>query len=253
MLANMLCGLTEMTTAGDVPPVMAAPPGLGNPALSAKRKITTDPKKKKDMRSRMAQRLIGEDSRDGYVIPDDAKEVDQLEVTGDGLTTIKTPNLPGEKPKNPYSGEEPLILPAASLVAPDVTPEALYPLDPSQIPGADAGKAPEAAPAAQPMTPPAFGAAPPSQPSSSSSPAIDVVLGKTAQPGATPAPPLESLMSRLPGVPSPATLAASESTPVPGAALAGQGQPMPEHKSTSGGAWKAFLKLAPIPAKPLNG
>jgi hypothetical protein len=251
-LANMLCGLTETTMAGDVAPVMASPPGLVNPALAARRKIPTDPKKKKDMRSRMAQRLIGEDSRDGYVIPDDAKEVDQLEVTGDGLTTIKTPNLPGEKPKNPYSGEEPLILPAASLVAPDVTPEALYPLDPSQIPGADAGKAPEASPVAQPMTPPAFGAAPPSQPSSSS-PAIDVVLGKTAQSGAAPAPPLESLMSKLPGVPSPAALALSESTPVSGEALSGQGQPMPEHKSTSGGAWKAFLKLAPIPARQLNG
>ena len=252
-MANMLCGLTATTMAGDVAPVMAAPPGLVNPATAARRKLPTDPKKKKDMRSRMAQRLIGEDSRDGYVIPDDAKEVDQLEVTGDGLTTIKTPNLPGEKPKNPYSGEEPLILPAASLVAPDVTPEALYPLDPSQIPGADAGKAPEATPVAQPMTPPAFRAASPSNPSSSASPAIDVVLGKTAQPGATPAPPLESLMSRLPGVPSPAALAAFESVPVSGDAMAGQGQPMPEHKSQCGGAWKAFLKLAPIPARSING
>jgi hypothetical protein len=219
-----------------------------------RQKTPTDPKKRKNMRSRMAQRLIGEDSRDGYVIPDDAKEVDSLEVTGDGLTTVKTPTLPGEKPKNPYSGEEPLILPAASLVAPDVTPEALYPLDASQIPGGDAGKAPAAAPVAKPVMPPSMGAPAPSPAApASSSPALDVVLGKTAQQGSLPAPPLESLMASLPGVPSPAALAASE-TPVPqGEALLAKGQGMPEHKSTSGGAWKAFCKIAPIPVKPLNG
>ena len=239
--------------AGDVPPVMAGTPAMVNPATAAKRKVPTDPKKRKDMRSRMAQRLIGEDSRDGYVIPDDAKEVDSLEVTGDGLTTVKTPTLPGEKPKNPYSGEEPLILPAASLVAPDVTPEALYPLDASQIPGGDAGKAPSAAPVAQPVTPPAFGAPAPSTAPAASSPALDVVLGKTAQPGAAPAAPLESLMSRLPGVPSPAALAASEGAVPQGEALLGQGQTMPEHKHSAGSAWKAFCKLAPVPVKPLNG
>lgn len=246
-MAKMLCGLSETTMAGDVPPVAVATQAMVNPSLAAKRKLPDD-KKRKDMRSRMARRLVGEDSRDGYVIPDNAKEVDSLEVTGDGLTTIKTPNLPGEKPKNPYSGEEPLILPAASLVAPDVTPEALYPLDPSQIPGADAGKTPEAAPVAQPATPPMVqGAAPAPQ---SGSPALDVLMGK-AQPGATPAtPPLESLLSQLPGVPSPAAVAVAEGS---GEVSAGQGQPMPEHKGTSGGAWKAFLKLAPIPQRALNG
>lgn len=250
----MLCGLSETTTVGDVAPVECGAPALVNPMTAAKRKIPADSKKRKDMRSRMAQRLIGEDSRDGYVIPDNAKEVDSLEVTGDGLTTVKAPTLPGEKPKNPYSGEEPLILPAASLVAPDVTPEALYPLDASQIPGADAGKAPQAAPVAQPAMPPSALGAPAPSTQAAASPALDVVLGKTAQQGATASmPPLESLMSKLPGIPSPAALAAGDGTPVAGEALVGQGQPMPEHKATTGGAWKAFCKLRPVPVTRIDG
>jgi len=244
----MLCGLTETTMAGDVPPVMAAPPALANPALAAKRKFPDDKKKKKDMRGRMASRLIGEDSRDGFVIPDDAKEVDSLEVTGDGLTNIKTPALPGEKPKNPYSGDEPLILPAASLVAPDVTPEALYPLDPSQLPGADAGKAPESAPAAHAATPPPVAGAAPESPlptgTQTTSAALGVVLGK----GPEMAP--ESLLYRLPGIPAPGQVAAMETTVPTGEATLGKGQPMPEHKASSDitsptNAMSAFSKFVP--------
>ena len=188
----------------------------------------------------MASRLIGEDSRDGYVIPDNAKEVDSLEITGDELTNVKKPNLPGEKPKNPYSGDEPLILPAASLVAPDVTPEALYPIDPSQLPGADAGKAPEPAtvsPAAMP--PPAFGAPAPAS-TTQGSPAIDVVLGKGAQMST------ESLMAKLPGVPTPAALAAMSANIPSGDATLTQGQPMPEHKVASSAAvMDAYAQFIP--------
>lgn len=231
-----------MTSTGDIAPVEMGAPQLVDPLKMAKRKIptsSTDPKKKKDMRSRMASRLIGEDSRDGFVIPDDAKEVDSLEVTGDGLTDLKTPQLPGEKPKNPYSGEEPLILPAASLVAPDVTPEALYPLDPSQLPGADAGKSPEAAPVAPAaMPPPAMGA----PAAAAASPALDLVLGKAPQMST------ESAMARLPGIPAPGALPALETetaAPVGEAAL-GQGQPMPEHKHANvSDVMGAFSKFVP--------
>jgi hypothetical protein len=242
----MLCGLSETTMAGDVPPVMTATPAMVNPATAAKRKVPVGTKKK-DMRSRMASRIIGEDSRDDYVIPDNAKEVDTLEVAGDGLTNIKKPELPGEKPKNPYSGEEPLILPAASLVAPDVTPEALYPLDPSQIPGADAGKAPSSAPQPAPMAPAQpFGATAPS-PGTPSSPALDLVLGKEPQMST------EALMAKLPGIPAPGSVAAMEAETSAGGITLGQGEVMPEHKANPGGAWKAFCKLAPIPVRQING
>lgn len=247
-LAKMLCGLTEMTTVGDVAPVECGAPVLANPATAAKRKMPAD-KKKKDMRGRMASRLIGEDSRDGFVIPDNAKEVDTLEVNGDGLSTIKTPVIPGEKPKNPYSGDEPLILPAASLVAPDVTPEALYPLDPSQLPGADAGKSPESTPMQPAATPPPSPGAAPLPSSPAGSPAIDVVLGKTT--GGEPS--LESILARMPGIPSPASVAALESNAPSGEAALAKGAPMPEHKGSADGAWKAFLKLSPIPRNSVNG
>lgn len=242
----MLVG--ETTMAGDIPPVECGAPVLVNPATAAKRKIPPGDKDKK-ARARMASRLIGEDSRDGYVIPDNAKEVTGLEVTGDGLSDLKSPDLPGEKTKNPYSGEEPLLLPVASLVAPDVTPEALYPLDPTQLPGADAGKKPESAPVA-PMVAPT--AAPIAAPPVAASPALNVVLGKGPEMST------ESALSKLPGIPTPAAVAAQEAVAAApaGEAVLERGKDMPEHKQSNAAAvMNAFARFVPRGKEPtaLNG
>lgn len=228
-LAKRMIG--EMTTAGSVPPVLAGAPLLSNPqATAAKRRIPLekpDTKKRAKAHNRVVDGMIGhlkEDSRDGFVIPDDAKEVTSLEVTADATPGLglSRPKVPGAKIKNPYSGEEPLILPTASLVAPDVTPEALTLLDPSQLPGADRGSAPGVA---SPVTsPPA------------SSPVLNTVLGK---PPTAPALSTESAMSRLPGIPSTDQFTSTENVAetvvagITGEAVLRQGQEMPEHKVTA--------------------
>ena len=240
--AKQLIG--EMTSTGDVAPVMTGAPVISNPtATGAKRRIpTSSDGQKKKLRNRVASGIIGqlkEDSRDGYVIPDNAKEVTKMEIAGDGLTSVKSPEVPGQKIKNPYSGEEPLILPAASLVAPDVTPEAIFPLDPSQIPGGDRGNPPEAATA---QSPSAF------QQSGASSPVVDLVLGKPPG-GSAPAPmSTEAALSRLPGIPSPTAVALDESAASADVVVAGQqpGIPMPEHKDGNPRAiMDAFSRFVP--------
>ena len=245
MFAKMLIG--EMTSTGDVAPVMTGAPVISNPsATGAKRRIPTEnPDRQKKLRNRMAAGITGqlkEDSRDGYVIPDDAKEVTKLEVAGDGMTAVKSPEVPGQKIKNPYSGEEPLILPAASLVAPDVTPEAIYPLDPSQIPGGDRGQAPSNAPANRyPMGASRPGAA---------NPVVDLMLGKTPGAATPPAQPMstESALSRLPGIPSPSAVALEETMGMNETLAAAQqpGIPMPEHKDGNPRAlMDAFSRFVP--------
>lgn len=245
----------EMTSTGDVAPVMTGAPVISNPsATGAKRRIpTSSPEKQRKLRNRVAAGIVGhleEDSRDGYVIPDDAKEVSKLEVAGDGLSSMSAPEIPAQKVKNPYSGEEQLIMPAACLVAPDVTPEAIFPLDPSQFPGGDRGQSPTNAQPARSSYP---GIAAP-QPAPAS-PTVDLMLGKS--PGAQPAiaqPSAESLLSRLPGIPSASAIALEESAATASTVIAAQqpGIPMPEHRAGNASAiMDAFSQFVPR-GKPIS-
>ena len=225
---------TGFTGAGDVPPVMA---GLGSMATKPRPTKTDDKPKKPSIRSRVVSGIIGriKEDEDG-VIPNDAREVDSL-VTSVSAVAAETPNLPNQdKPTSIHNASEPLISPAAALVAPDVTPDALKPLDPSQVPGADLGSAPK--PRQEP--PPVQPRPSPTEPSS----ALDMILGKTAPANiSAPTPsgpalqaggsmPVESM---LPGIISPAS--ASSGVPLSEASLlASQGAGMPEHKSTGGEA-----------------
>ena len=244
----------ESTTTGDIAPVETGAPLLSNPsATGAKRKIPTmNPNDKKKLRNRMVDQLMGiKEDRDGSVIPDDAKEVQTVEKSDHGLN-LDVPKIPGEKIRNPYSGEEPLILPAASLVAPDVTPEGIFPLDPAQLPGADQGKAPAA-----PVGPPA--GAPPASTGHEGDAALKVLLGKPAAPaasgiaGPTPASATtsdkmstESAMSHLPGIPTPGAVAAATTPGATGDALLSADQPMPDHQQAGiEGVMETYSKFIP--------
>lgn len=247
-LAKKLMG--ESTTTGDIAPVETGAPLLSNPsATGAKRRIPTmKPNDKKKLRNRMVDRLVGiKEDRDGSVIPDDAKEVQTIEKSDHGLN-LDTPEIPGQKIRNPYSGEEPLILPAASLVAPDVTPEGLFPLDPSQLPGADQGKAPQGPAATAPATPGAAGG----------DAALKVLLGKPAAPAASgiagPTPDLATTSDKMstesvnlpPGIPSPAQVAAADAPVASGNALLATNQPMPDHEQADiKGVMEAYSRFIP--------
>ena len=208
------------------------------------------PDAKKKIRNRMVDQLMGlKEDRDGSVIPDDAKEIKTLEKSDHGLN-LDAPEIPGQKIRNPYSGEEPLILPAASLVAPDVTPEGIFPLDPSQLPGADQGRAPAA-----PLAPAASGNVPPP---ANGDAALKVLLGKPAAPaasgiaGPTPASATtsdkmstESAMAHLPGIPTPGAVAAA-TTSVSGDSLLSPNQPMPDHQETDiKGVMETYSRFIP--------
>lgn len=237
----------ETTDTGSIAPVMTGSAVISNPgATAAKRRIPTEkPEKTRKLRNRVVDGIMGrlKEDRDGEVIPSDAKEVKSFDMNDHGLD-LKNPEIPGQKIKNPYSGEEPLILPAASLVAPDVTPEAVHPLDPTQIPGADRGTKPAATPAPPPQAAPEPGAAP-----AQASPALDILMGRPAQPqepSAPTTPPIsaESALSSLPGIPSPSAVAAGAAS---GTAALSVGQPMPDHKANDGGKTilEAFSKFVP--------
>lgn len=237
--------LGETTDVGSIAPVMTGATVISNPgATAAKRRIPTEkPDKLKKMRNRVVDGIMGrlKEDRDGAVIPSDAKEIRSFDLNDHGLD-MKQPEIPGQKIKNPYSGEEPLILPAASLVAPDVTPKAIYPIDPTQLPGADRGRKPAAA-----LTPDNVQSSPTQAPSS---PALDVLIGRPAAPGsvapATPPISAESALASLPGIPSHSQVVVSDS-PVLGAALLSSGNPMPDHVANDGGKTilEAFSRFVP--------
>lgn len=105
-------------------------------------------------RSVVASIMGVSESDDEGIIPDDAQEVDTL-TGGEHIPGIRNDPLP--KPESPAepersasnSGGEELIEPTAALVAPDITPNVMRPIDPSQVP----------APAHRPAPPPSVAAA----------------------------------------------------------------------------------------------
>lgn len=74
---------------------------------------------------------------DEAVIPDEAEEMDDsgLSVLPKQLKPIKDIV---QEPSHPSGEREKLITPYAALTAPDATPEAMTPLDPSKVPGSTA-------------------------------------------------------------------------------------------------------------------
>jgi len=93
------------------------------------------------------------ESDDEGIIPDDAERVDTL-TGGEHIPGIRSDSLP--RPEGPAEprvttnvGGEELIQPTAALVAPDITPNVMQPIDPSQVP----------APPQRPVPPPSVAAA----------------------------------------------------------------------------------------------
>lgn len=83
------------------------------------------------------RRVVGEAR--GEVIPDDAEEI---ENTGGGTLTTRLRPIRDvvQEPSYPSGQREPYMAPITALTAPDITPKALAPLDPSSLPGTQATK-----------------------------------------------------------------------------------------------------------------
>lgn len=80
--------------------------------------------------------ILGEaESNDGgYVIPDDAEEIDDV---GHGTITAKLRDVKDvvQEPSHPSGEKEKFLTPYAALTAPDATPDAMTAIDPSKVPG----------------------------------------------------------------------------------------------------------------------
>jgi hypothetical protein len=89
--------------------------------------------RKRRMRNDSLGRVLGEAAGSDSIIPDDAQDIDKSsEVVGKPLNKIV--NVVQE-PSYPKGEKERYITPYSALTAPDCTPEALAPIDPSSVPG----------------------------------------------------------------------------------------------------------------------
>jgi len=80
-------------------------------------------------------RMVGEAKREeDEIIPADAQPVDKHEMTVG--KPLREPKEIVQEPSHPTASKEKYQTPYAALTAPDVTPQATQPIDPSQVPGA---------------------------------------------------------------------------------------------------------------------
>lgn len=120
----------------DVVPVLAHRP------QAAKRSDLEAAAVKKKRPLSTASAITGvREAQDQNIIPDDAETIDVSSLPPGSTTDPMTqdPSKEAPVPANPVYADslpEPLMTPAVALVAPDVTPQALTPLDPSQVPQA---------------------------------------------------------------------------------------------------------------------
>ena len=188
-LVDQMLGRSPLREDSSVPPALTVP--AKRP--SAVRRQTPEDKeeeglKKKARHCSVVASIMGmTESDDESIIPSDADPVDVL-VGGAHIPGIRSDPLPGEEdPEEPLSttnadGEE-LIQPSAALVAPDVTPNVMKTIDPSQVPAPP--KPPE--PVAPPVPPPTM-----EQPHDFRG-VMDTVLGRqSAQPQAASAADMEA-------------------------------------------------------------
>ena len=82
----------------------------------------------------MLKKVLGEGGRSDSIIPNDAQELDRAsDVVGKPLNPIVRVV---QEPGRPTGDKEKLMTPYSALTAPDCTPGALTPIDPSKVPGA---------------------------------------------------------------------------------------------------------------------
>lgn len=139
-IVNRALDLSEDTTTSDIAPVMV---GSQAALFTPPKKAAVKPKPKmrkayvsKDMAGVLGLKEDEEKPSSGSeesIIPDNAQKLDDagnaVEVKDD-----KTENNVARKPN---CGPEELLSPRAALVAPDITPDAMTALDPSDVPGSN--------------------------------------------------------------------------------------------------------------------
>jgi hypothetical protein len=90
-----------------------------------------DEMEKDDFDDSTVKSVIGENQEDDKIIPDDAEEIDVVKLTTQAY--LKNKEKKSTKHCRPINNK--CLTPHAALTAPDITPEATKPIDPSEIPG----------------------------------------------------------------------------------------------------------------------
>lgn len=188
----------------------------------------------------MVQRVMGEARQEEPLIPADAEDYEPAgQPFQKGMKPVKDVVM---EPNDPYAGKEKLATPSAALVAPDVTPDAEVPLDPSKVPGMAGNRFR--------MSDVEREGAEPAAPEYTQVPnrAMDALLGRpkppteTAQPDAVVT--AESAYAML-GVQSPNAQHLAETAPA-GQVLLKEGQAMPDHVASDGrqvlSAFRRFVR-----------
>lgn len=161
-----------------------------------------------------------DDEEKGSLIPKDAEQTDGSESSNPGVNVAR-PKFKKNDPDSPKGGEEQLLSPKAALVAPDVTPDSMTEIDPSEVPG-PSGATFSASDAARPAQPPS--PAPSAPGSDQFTNTMDTLLGRNRSDGASRPPSMESVQT--------ASALSPEAAAAMFASQAGDplkpGQPMPE-------------------------
>jgi hypothetical protein len=242
MDATVRALIGETVTCSGIPPV------VGRPGL-ARKPVKPAPAKAPKRRTVEAVEAVDDDP----VLPKDAEEVLTSEptgITGEAETEHSEDAESGDASLG--TDKENLISTSAALVAPDVTPEALVPLDPSAVPGVNRKLVDLSAPvtpAAQPAAP--APAAPQAQrpPPDSAAGAMDVLLNRRAQPTVPPsAMAAESIVASMTRTDIQEQAYDEAGNAVATAGLEGgnllkENEPMPEHKPARVSALSIMRKL----------
>lgn len=184
-------------------------------------------RRKEDVR-----RVVGEaQTPDEGLIPDDAEE---FEGGGQPFERSSKPVKDVVmEPRDPYADKEKLMTPSAALVAPDVTPQATQPLDPSAVPGGGQGERFRTSDAEREPS----GGTAPNQPLPKR--AMDVLLGRPVGPSQEASP--DAVVTaesayRMMGVQSPNEQFQAEESGggLTGQAVLKEGQAMPDHQHSDG-------------------
>lgn len=152
------------------------------------------------------------------IFPEDAEDLD--DPSGSTLTTpLRSIKDVVQEPSHPTGEKEKLLTPYAALTAPDVTPQAMEPIDPSNVPGmepADSFNSTDLS---------AEGVAPNAEPSPVMPNAMDVLLGRKRDqaasaeptPQGTPPPPVmtEEAASRMFNSTGDTTASLNQGVPMP--------------------------------------
>lgn len=129
--------IQEVTTADAIPPVAAMPAfrQIKRPALA--KNAQGKRKHNQLVNDVIGKSSVVEDSSttdEESLFPEDAEESDGTDRLNQGIN-VRTPKFKQADPDSPKDKEEQLLTPRAALVAPDVTPESMTELDPSDVPG----------------------------------------------------------------------------------------------------------------------